>query len=342
VLSAEEPVVQYHKPPIYTARLRVSEKQRSNTALLDGVLANETQPQPLQQAQSQAPRAIQRAIVGLFLMLVLAVVLLSNGQISPPQSLYPQDLLAMYTQIEALPANSHVLVAFDYEPAYSGEMRFAASMVLDHLMRRKALLAVVSTVPTGPALADQLIQNVIQDGQLSGDYDPQTRVENLCYLPGGTLSLAEFARSPRESAPTNCAGADAWSGSVLSGVNSLQDFQAVVVLTDRAEVGRAWVEQVQSMPGNNVPLLVVSSAQAAPMLEPYFESRQIQGMVSGLLGGVLYGQRADRQDNNLAGVYWGSYQMGMLIAFLLVLVGGFFSMAVALFRPKNQREGGRG
>ncbi len=332
ILPAEDQVTQYRKPPIYSVKLHVTEKQRTSAAQLDTVLAREVEARPVAQAQSKTSRMIVRVLMGLFMVFVLTAALLMDVQISPPPALYPPELLSMYAQIDAMPSNAPILLAVDYEPGLSGEMQFASTMVIDHLMRKQARMAVISTGPTGPALADQLLAMA---AQLNG-YDVAANVENLGYLPGGTISLVELANDPRRAAPGTIMGKDAWSGPILKDVATIRDFQRVIVLTDRPDVGRAWVEQVQPFMGD-VPLLVVSSAQAAPILEPYVESNQIQGMVSGLMGGALYGQKAGRQDVNLAARYWGAYQVGLLMAFMLVLVGGIVSVLLSLVKRRPQK-----
>jgi len=334
VLPAEESVVQYRKPPTYAFKLRVSEKQHAQMSLLDGVLARETQPKAVAQAASQSPLLIQRIIVALVLLILLTGMVMFNVQIFGVPGLVPQEIVSMHKQVDSLQAGDTILVAIDYEPAFSGEMRFTAIQLIDQLMKQQVPITVVSTVPTGPALADDLIRSINQQNE---DYNLDKNVENLGYLPGGTISLLEFARNPRRSAPRNTSGEDVWANSpVLAGIDNIQDFKRVIVLTDRAEVGRAWVEQVQPLLGD-VPLLMVSSAQAGPMLEPYVNSGQVQGMISGLLGGTLYGQWAGQNDPNTAPLrYWGAYQSGLLLAFILVLVGSLFSIAAGSMKPKQK------
>lgn len=334
VLPAEASVTDYRKPPVYSAKLRVSEKQRGHASLFESILAQETQPQPIPARRSRAPRVVLRALIALFLVILLGGLLMANIQLLPVSSLYPASITSMYDQIEALPVDAPVLLAVDFSPGFSGEMRFASTMVIDHLMAKNARLTVVSTVPTGPAMADSLLRDV---QALRPDYDLANQVGNLGFLPGGTISLVEFVRSPQEAAPKTTLGENAWEQPALAGVQSIQDFAQVIILTDRAEGGRAWIEQVQPYLGD-VPLMFISSAQAAPLLQPYVESRQAQGMVSGLMGGTLYGQRTGRQDANIANRYWGTYQIGVLIAFLMVLLGAVYSGLVSMIRRKGKEE----
>jgi hypothetical protein len=109
----------------------------------------------------------------------------------------------------------------------------------------------------------------------------------------------------------------------------------VIVLTDSAETGRAWIEQVKPLMGD-APLLMATSAQAAPLLMPYVQSQQINGMVSGFLGGVTYGQW--RHVDTPASEYWGSYQIGTVLAIVVIVIGGLFSFIKAQGNRKEKGE----
>ena len=127
----------------------------------------------------------------------------------------------------------------------------------------------------------------------------------------------------------------AWDHSAVLGVNSLQDFALVIVLTDSPETGRAWIEQVQPVLGS-VPLTMITSAQAGPLLQPYYDSGQIQGMAVGLQGGAMYEQRSGRV--NLANRFWGSYQTGLLAGLLLLVIGGIISGGHWPLKPQTDPE----
>jgi hypothetical protein len=257
-------------------------------------------------------------------------------------ALQPVELEEMYNQINqgAQPGEEYtVLLAFDYEPGFSGEMSAAASPVISHLMAQNAQIVVVSTTPSGPAMADRLLSEVASAGAVG--YSLDSRVVNLGFLPGGTISLLEFVRQPQFAAPVTITGELAWEETFLSGIDRFQDFSQVIVLTDSAETGRAWVEQIWPQ-SREVPLFMIASAQAAPMLIPYLNvagkpnSGQIDGMVSGLMGGAQYGWFAG-QINNPASRYWASYQIGIVLAVVLVLAGGLIS---GIRRLMNRDEKG--
>lgn len=338
ILQAEDTATRYRKPPVYSARLRVSEKQRIQASLLESILEQETQPLLIPPARSRAPRLVGRILIALLWLAVMAIAFVFPLRAEPPLMRTPPELEEMFNQIDqSVQTDRPVLLAIDYEPALAGEMTLAAQPVVEHLISRNARIVIVSTTPAGPLLAQSLLDGAMQ--KLAGQaqsYDVLANTVNLGYLPGGTISLLEFTWLPRQAAPASVAGDyTVWDQPVLAPVKSLKDFAQIIVVTDSAEVGRNWVEQVKPLMGD-VPLLMVASAQAEPLLMPYIDSGQINGLTGGLLGGILYNQW--RQVEPAAGVYWTAYQVGIGLAFVLVLVGGLVSAGAALLKRGDKDE----
>ncbi len=337
VLQGEDLSSHYRKPPVYSARLRVSDRQRSQAAILENLLGIETASKDVPAEPSRAPQFILRIVIALVMILSLLTMLLPDFSLVDVSAAVPAGLTGIYDRVENLPADAAVLLAVDYEPGLSGEMRYASNSVIEHLMVKDARLAIVSTVPTGPVLADGLLAEV---RNRRPEYILADRTVNLGYLPGGTTSLLEFAQDPKRATPyasdTPLSGMPAWDHAAVQGVNSLQDFALVIVLTDSPETGRAWIEQVLPVLGS-VPLTMVTSAQAGPMLQPYFDSAQIQGMVVGLQGGAMYEQKSGRV--SLANRFWGSYQTGILAGVLLLILGGIISGVLGMSNRKPAKKG---
>jgi hypothetical protein len=341
LLTPENLVTQYQKPPALSVKLRLSDKQRINASLLENILAEESQSKPLRKERTRAPQTLVRVLVGLLLIAVLAITLFSGGPagINTP-ILYQAETVQFNSLVNSLPDGAPVLLAFDYEASLSGEMNLSAAPVIDHLVAKQARLVIVSTIPAGPVLGQQLIEVAAQK---QPGYSLANKTINLGYMAGGATSLQEFALDPQKTTPyaLNATEGDiqvahAWENQALVGVTRLQDFAAIIVLTDNAETGRAWVEQVQPNLGNT-PMLAVVSAQAAPVMQPYYESSQIKGMVAGLAGGMTYEQL--RQVPGTAHTYWSAFQAGLLTAMALIIIGILFQGVLALFPPsKTKRE----
>lgn len=324
VLPPENIITQYRKPPVYSAKLQVTERQRTQAGILEEMIRSAGKAQALQKENPEAPRLLIR--FGLALILIFAIlypILFGQPTTETPGLATTAEILTFSNQIESLSPSQTVLLAVDYDAGYSGEMRFAAKGVIQRLLQKQLNLALISTVPAGPVLAEDLLQRASSEllaaGALPAPLSPEN-VVNLGYLPGGLSSLHELALDPQQaarSAFTSPGKAETvWENPPLQGIASLSDFAAVIVLTDSLETGRAWVEQTCAWLGNT-PLLMVSSAQAAPMLKTYLSSGQVDGLLSGLMDGMTYERLAKTPGN--AAAYWNAYRYGMyvMVAFLI-------------------------
>lgn len=323
VLTAEADAIKPRKPPAYSVKLRVTDEQRARVALLEELLASEDKAKPLPSAPLITPQYIFRLAIALALLLPIVWVLITRPQIfkTPRSSLLP-GVSDLYQQVATTPRGAPVLIAFDYEPGFAGEMQAAASAVVEHLLERGAYLAVVSTSPTGPFVAEHFIASLGQGAGASGRF--VSSHANLGYLPGGTIGLVNLAASPiAQVLPYTLQGDYVWNLAPLDKVKAVTDFSLVLVLTDNPETARAWIEQVGPVLNQKaVPLLLVSSAQAEPLVRPYYEGipARVQGLVSGVVGGAAY--EAQRGSVGPALRLWDAFGTAMTVSFLVILVGG--------------------
>jgi len=208
--------------------------------------------------------------------------------------------------------------------------------MIDHLLLHGPRLAFISTSPTGPVLAERFML----DTQAEHQYKLGDQYVNLGYLAGGPSGVLGFASQPRSAAGTN---AD-WQSLPMQGVEQLSDFDLIIVITDNADAGRVWIEQTRTAIDNgtpddtsdDTPILMAISAQAEPMLLPYYDSGQIQGVVTGLVGGKTYEQQRNRPA--LANQYWNSFSAGTFVAVLLMIAGAIWG-AVSGWRARKNKTG---
>jgi len=74
------------------------------------------------------------------------------------------------------------------------------------------------------------------------------------------------------------------------------------------------------------------------MIQPYYESGQVQGMVSGLYGGAIVERQYNNGNPGVARNYWDGYSIGMLLAAVFVLGGGLVNMALGMRDRAAARE----
>ena len=305
------------KPKVHSIRLQVSDEQRSQAAMLEQILAAETAPEPIASFSALPTSKGLRWLIAFVLIAVLGTISFMRTQIFSLPVGVPFEVSGAMNAAQAIPEGAPVLVAFDYEPARVGEMEAAASPMFN--LMKNPNLTFISTNETGAILAERFISGPLADTDQSG-----IQRLNLGYLPGGQMGIRAFAQAPAFTFPQ------------LEGVTSLSQFAALIIITDSADSARAWIEQTSSSRGT-IPVVVISSAQSAPMIRPYYDSQQITGLVSGLYGGAVFEQNMSG-GSGISRNYWDAYSVGMLLAMALILGGGLFNLALGLRDRTASRE----
>ncbi len=332
------------KPKAQSSKPQTDEEQQSQAALLDQILAAEARPEPMSTPPQLASQRALRISIGLLLFALLAAAVFAGTQFFPLPLGRPNETMAAFGVVDAIiPPDAPVLVVFDYEPALAGEMEAVAAPLLDHLIiKQHPRLALISTSPTGAMLAERLLAGPL--GELK--YQDGVQYADLGYLPGGVSGVRGFAEDPLHTSlftadisVFNLDPPSVWQSAPLQGVQAFSDFAAVILITDSAESGRAWIEQAGPLRGSTTQFVVVSSAQAAPMLLPYYQAGQISGLASGLYdASVLEQNNANRP--GLARRYWDAYNLGLMLAVVLLVGGALWNWAAGLRERAAAKEAG--
>jgi len=323
------------KPKAYSTKLNATNEHQTQAALLEQILAAETAPIPMKvPVVIRSQRILRWAITALMFLLVEGILFAGTQIFVAPVSRISSDQTEMAVSVVTkIPADAPVLVVFDYEPSLAGEMQTVAEPYLTRLMLLKhPRMTILSTSPTGSALAENFMA-----GPLAGrDYQRGKQYVDLGYLPGGLAGVYNFAQNPAAVMPLDADGSQAWQTAPLKGVTHFSDFAAIIILTDSAETGRVWIEQAGPARGN-ASLVIVSSSQAGPMLMPYVASGQVDGLVNGLNDASKV-----EQANGQAGLarrYWDAYSVGLLLAAVMIVLGGFWNLVTGLrARPAAKEE----
>jgi hypothetical protein len=326
VLSAEPGAARVRKPRTYSAKLKVSTSQRAHIDLLNSLLEDEGQPQPLPQRRSISQQHMLRwGIALVLLMAILWPIVFANQEMPLPD--YDEGSAEVNRLISQLPENAPVLVGFDFEPGLAAELDTAAKPVFDHLLSEGALLTLISTSPSGPILAERFIQSFQSDQILIYGLE----YVNLGYIPGGAVGLLSFIENPQGTIPFTIDGLSAWETEernglpATAGISQITDYSMIILLVDDPDTARMWIEQLGPTITNPQVLtsfVLITSAQLEPVVRPYYESspQPVNGLVVGLRGGAAYARIMGGDD--FPGKFWDAFGMGTFVAALLILVGG--------------------
>lgn len=328
------PIGSAQRPKAVSLKLQASAEQQAGASLLEQIIAGEAAPQPLKASTLVlSQRALRWTLAGLFLVVLGAVIALGS-QFMPISAALPVEVSNASNVVVTLPENAPVLIVMDYEPSLAGEMEAATGPLLDQLaVLRKPILTFIATSPNGTGLVERLLVNTrinkpAPEGQ---DYQSGSQYFNAGYLPGGLAGVRGFIESPQ---------------TVLPSVNSNQfsEFAAVIVITDQAESGQMWIEQLTLAKQSNSALasqqlLVVASAQAGPMLQPYVSSRQLAGMISGIPDAARY----EFVNNSRPGAvrsYWDAFGVGLMMAIVAIVLGSLWNVLNGIRSRRAESEQG--
>ncbi len=301
------------RPKAFSLKLQITEEQQASAFLLEQIIAGETIAQLHKSVKGVSSQKVLRWVLSGMFLLVLGIVL---GFGSQTMNIVGSD--KMSNLVSDIPEGAPVLVVVDYEPSFSGELETAAGPLLDQLaLSKHSTFEFVAMSPNGSALVELLLFNTkvsqpIEAGGLG--YQSEAQYFNLGFLPGGSSGVLGFIENPADD---------------------FSKYAAVILLTDNAETGRVWVEQLEfAKPEiSSEPLLLVSSAQSAPLLQPYVSSGQVDLMVNGLYDAAKY-EYMNNTRPGTARVYWDAFGFGLMVAIIAIILGSLWSV---IMRSRERR-----
>ena len=321
----------YKRPQTFSGLLKVTENQQIRSKLLKSIADQASWEGENQEKKPGSQRWILRLLVTVAMLAAVFIPLFLSNIVGFTPALYPAEVVQTYNIINSLTADKPVLVAADFDGSLSGELNWSYQPVIAHLMERNISIAFLSTNSAGATLLNQSVTALIEKYPA---YAAPEKWMNLGYLPGGSIGLQGIAQDPRLTMPLNSALQPVWQASPFDTIKRISDFGALIVISENADTAKYWIEQVKPSLGTT-PLLVIISAQSAPLLQPYYDSGQISGYLSGLNSAAAYEALTKSPQN--ATSHLASYQITMALVILLVAIGGIASLV--FYRPAVEKKG---
>ncbi len=335
ILPANPGLGTLNKPRAQSIYLQVGESQQSSAVILEELLAKESQPSPFKTPKKTSSIPLLRWLIAALLFFGVATSLLSQTEMVASPAKGASEVQEAFNVVNSIPAGGSALVVFDYEAAFSAEMKTVAAPLISQLMSRGEMLITLSTSPMGPALAKNSLTEIIREPSqlVAGE-----NYIDLGYLPGDVSAMLGFVSDPKAMIPKRIGDKSVWELPPLQNITNFYDFSVILILTDDVEKGRNWIEQsTQALNDSDTPLLMAVSAQAEPIIYPYYDSGQVDGLVSGLSGGMTLEQK-QKKENGLARKYWDSYSVGLFLAEILIAVGAMVNFMAALKSGQRKKE----
>ncbi len=307
-----------------------TEATLARARLWQELIARSAQPLPKKLPQVRAKAARDRLlrwlVYGIVLVAVAAPIAgeLDLSNIFALDEPLTSETGAAYDLIDEIVAEGvPVLVAFDYDPSYGGELQSQAEALLHHLAQKQARIIAISLVPEGAGLAQQLLDKVL----IEQDYKAGEDFANLGYVPGESVGIRSLEFLPQQFQDQAFDGINPKDALVFNNGTdfALSNVSLIVALTGNANNLRWWVEQTTALEQDlerEIPLVAGVSAAIEPLVRPYYEmeSRQIDGLIVGLPGAFDYETRLN-QSNGPAHIRLSGQLVGQVAVFTLILIG---------------------
>ena len=314
--------------------------ERHNIELMERILLSEKGAVPTSRSRRRTRDLSLRLVLSVLLILGVFVGLFA---IYPPMPDFIENLpvpVAQFQQnLDRHLQNTNdkpVLLVFDYQPAYHGELSVYAELPLRSLMENNARIFTFSTVPEGPALSQKLLADIVVSNGLV--YNTQSQAVSLGYLPGGNAAVRDFSLNMRSNVhglDVGSSGPYIWDLPTTSDVDSIDDFSMVIVLTDDLDKARLWVEQAALYLPETTPLMMVSSARISPMLKPYLLSGQLDGLIGSPVDIAAYGTWNNQSGDYL--YYWRAYQLGIYLMVFTIISGALLQIVKQIVKATRRR-----
>lgn len=261
------------------------------------------------------PRRVETVRRVIYVLVAAAVVL-------PYLVKFPMEFQAspraeqLYRRVDALPAGSHVLLAFDYAPGSKEELHPMSLALLRHCFKKDLIPIVMTHWVEGVGLGRQLCKQTSEESKtlwgkekLSGrDYvflGFKPAYQNLVLNMGDDLKGAfpkDFYGQPTAPMPA------------LKGVQSLKDIDLAVDIA-AGQTPEMWIAYGSDRFG--FPLGVGCTAVMAPDMYPFLQSGQVVGMLGGLRGAADYEKLLEKPGDATPGMQGQSAAHLLLIALIV-------------------------
>jgi hypothetical protein len=234
----------------------------------------------------------------------------------------------VYNDIESLPEGSHILIAFDYDPASKEELYPMAVALLHHCYKKNLYVIGMTLNVTGKDLAEQAMSSTAaRYGKKSGeDY------VFLGFKAGFYSVIAGMGQNIYSTFPKDAYGNNTRDLPALAGVETLRDFDYVIDLA-AGSTTETWI--VYGKEKYKFDLAAGCTAVIGPDMYPFYQSGQLNGFLSGLKDAAEYETLVGEKAQAVRGM--PSQSITHLVVIFFVLFGNAIYFLTGKHRIKGKR-----
>ena len=318
--SSEDPAAATQKIPVIAhnkqtmPEVEVSREEQISANLFSSLVVDEDAQRPLRKPAYKGTSWIVRLGASV-LMIGLLSLALFGGWFGEKSGNTSPAIEAMLTSIEGGPEMDALLVVSDYRAGFAEEIHQIARPVFEAVLTSDMEIMQISTQPASVLLSRRLL------AELSGELN--LAIKDFGYYPSPMLGAY--------AAGGGASQAVSWVGLPKTQSGNLPiDLDGVFILADSYEGASFWVEQFTARKPT-LPLYLLVTAQAGPMLRPYQDSGQVAALIAGISEINVANATFDGAGSALH--IKTAYQTGMLLLAATIVLGAIFSI-----KPRNDEK----
>jgi hypothetical protein len=219
---------------------------------------------------------------------VFLAMLLAVGTPVYLQTIYPERLTPpvedAFSAIEALPPDSTVLVAMDFDPGSQAELMPMAVALVRHLSLRGQNMIFLNLWPAGGPLMNRVVNDIVR-GEFGDSYVYGKDYVKLGYKAGNEMVIKVIATDLRGQYPSDQDGVSLDNMPLTQGIRNLRDINMIVSVSAGTPGTKEWVLYAANR--YKIPLVAGNTGVQSTSIYPYYPN-QVTGMLPAIKGAAEY------------------------------------------------------
>lgn len=232
-----------------------------------------------------------------------------------------------YEAIEAVPNGSKVLMSCDYDPASQPELLPMTISALEQMFRKDLKVVIICLWAAGPPMAEEALSVV------APKYKKERGVDyvNLGFKEGREVVMVAMGTSIPNTFPNDYTGKLVSQIPIMQGVTNFRDVTMLVNISAGYPGTKEWVQQVQAR--YQLTLVSGCTAVSAPEYYPYYQAKQLAGLLGGMKGAAEYEQLVGVKGIGTRGM--DAQSVSHLTVLFFIIIGNLAFFALRAYKKQT-------
>lgn len=271
-------------------------------------------------------RFVERRIVFLYIAVALVLPFFMQFELEVPVS---PEVRAVYDQLEKLKPGAKILAAYDYDPPSAPELQPMADAFIKYCFKRNLRVIIMGLWPQGPQQADQSIEAAFEaDPSMRDKIQYGVDYVNLGFQSGNEFVILRMGESFKAMFPADIYGTPYDSIPIMKNVKNFSNVDYCMNFSAGKPGTQEWVQGAVDRFG--LRLSAGNTAVQAPMIYPYLQAGQLDGLMGGMAGAAEFEKLTEYKAK--ATTFIKSQSFAHIVVIVFIIIGN-----MAFLRGKKEK-----